>query len=423
MKKSLFLATLTIAVYIGFLQKTWRVNIPEHLLGSHSEFLPNLLSESVRADLMKLMKGMAVFPTNAADTKVSNEAEISDGSCNNPYLIPNNDKKLCILPGRIDVARHFMLYGGVAGLKERYGDATSRLQSFGRYMFNLTEYPSVQQLFESDSFKSAAKSVCPEGKQFLDPFQFNFIVQIPGQTVALHIDAPYFWGATRFHYPQWLLAVMVFSNLFQDKFIDQIQVVGYLHEWNDTVGKRGGEFVFWDTNEPEPKRVPCLPRAGSIVDGSKTVHAATVYMPTTKAPLLESFKDNQLRYDKKRDIWILESNKKVLKEYKTDDLRSTIVYRAKCFASEKERDQFHAEINDKNKMMDLEYILDTLKADLVKRGRLTSIDQPISRLDLAVALMHEYIQYPLPTSAWIPWNYCMLIKLYPATEPVLKYLC
>ena len=59
-------------------------------------------------------------------------------------------------------------------------------------------------------------------------------MQVPGQTVATHIDAVYFDGASRFEYPQWLLAVMEFSGLFQDKFIDQVQVVGYLHDWNVT---------------------------------------------------------------------------------------------------------------------------------------------------------------------------------------------
>ena len=36
----------------------------------------------------------------------------------------------------------------------------------------------------------------------LDPFQFNLIVQLPGQTVAAHLDGVYFWGATRFQLPQ-----------------------------------------------------------------------------------------------------------------------------------------------------------------------------------------------------------------------------
>ena len=49
-------------------------------------------------------------------------------------------------------------------------------------------------------------------------------MQVPGQTVPLHIDGAYFWGATRFQMPQWLLAAMVFSGLFQDLFVDQVSV-------------------------------------------------------------------------------------------------------------------------------------------------------------------------------------------------------
>ena len=191
--------------------------------------------------------------------------------------------------------------------------------------------------------------MCPKNKPFLDPFQFNFIMQVlqgplpllslstplpnrgsvysraitsrpqvPGQTVAMHLDAPfvpqpfpsqphspsqfhflrYFWGASRVSVPQWLLVTMVFSGLFQDKFVDQVQVgpppafsrhlflylvtshpshgsfspqvVAYLHEWTDD---RGGAFVYWKDNSGKMHSVPPSPLSGSSVDGSKTVHA------------------------------------------------------------------------------------------------------------------------------------------------------
>lgn len=101
----------------------------------------------------------------------------------------------------------------------------SRVSSFGRYMFEkVDQYPMVVKLFQQDKFQNAAKSICPAEKQFLDPFQFNFIMQVPGQTVATHIDGAYFWGATRKEVPQWLLACMAFSGLFKDKFVDQVQI-------------------------------------------------------------------------------------------------------------------------------------------------------------------------------------------------------
>jgi hypothetical protein len=48
------------------------------------------------------------------------EARVPDavsGECEYP-LIPNVNRTLCILPGRMDVARHFFKHGGVEGVKE-----------------------------------------------------------------------------------------------------------------------------------------------------------------------------------------------------------------------------------------------------------------------------------------------------------------
>ena len=68
-------------------------------------------------------------------------------------------------------------------------------------------------------------------------------MQLPWQTVAAHVDGAYFWGATRFQLPQWLLAAMVFSGRFADRFVNQVQVVAYLHRWapeSRVRGKAGG---------------------------------------------------------------------------------------------------------------------------------------------------------------------------------------
>lgn len=48
---------------------------------------------------------------------------------------------------------------------------------------------------------------------------------------------------------------MVFSGLFQDRFIDQVQIVAYLHEWNNQgVANSGGEFVYWVNNKSRKKK-------------------------------------------------------------------------------------------------------------------------------------------------------------------------
>ena len=144
----------------------------------------------------------------------------------------------------------------------------SRVGSFARYKFlrELDNFPVVKELFDSENFQNAAKSVCPADRTYLDPFQFSFIISVPGQTVAAHLDAPYFWGANRFRFPQWLLVSMVFSGLYRDKFINQIQVVGYLHEWeNDAVSPGdGGDFVYY-TNSTSWGKVSGLRLCGLVV--------------------------------------------------------------------------------------------------------------------------------------------------------------
>ena len=285
-----------------------------------------------------------VFRVYAASFSLQAEPIGEDGLCEHPFLTPDNAKEKCVLPGRVDIGKHFVMTGGVNGLKEDYETMVSRLQSFGRYMFNPSDYPAVADLFESEVFQDAAKSVCPADKQVLDPFQFNFIIQVPGQTVALHLDAPYFWGASRFHYPQWLLAAMVFSGKFEDRFIDQLQVVAYLHQWDDPA--REGRFVYWTQNTRDYESVPPTPLAGSVVDGSKTVHAALVYRPDATPPFMDKSQNNALEYNKEADIWeLVVKNEegevvKRLRNYTFDDLRISVVYRARCFASVEERQRY-----------------------------------------------------------------------------------
>ena len=245
---------------------------------------------------------------------------------------------------------------------------------------------------------------------------------MPGQTVDEHLDAPYFWGATRFQLPQWLLVTMVFSGLFTDRFVHQVQVVGYYHRWSD-VARRSGDFVYWDRNDAVPSRMPAEPLAGNVVDGSKTVHAASIYFPDRKAPALDKSADSELRYDSARDRWELVSNGATIATYATDDLRMTIVYRARCFANQSEAERFR-NLPDEQ-YLTLDYILDTLHADLVRRGRLDhSMPRP-DALSFALLLLEEYVKYPFAAAqaSVIPYNYCALSKIAPWTEYILRYLC
>lgn len=438
--------------------------LPGHMLG-HAYFEPDLLTAAQATRLSELMKEMKVFPSNVADTSFYKtvredigEAQPVDPSmnaCADPFLVPNGNRTLCVLPGRIDIGRHFILSGGpTEGLREPYESMISRVQSFGRYMFDLSQYPDVKALFDEPRFLNLARRVCPADKQYLDPFQFNLILQLPGQTVAAHVDGVYFWGATRFQFPQWLLAAMVFSGRFRDSFIDQVQVVAYLHDWDPKTRVKAGEFIHWATPQVEeqwhakgdpnvsvpvkPLAYDPMPRAGSAIDGSKCVHAAEVYKGSPRSPplpLIEKNAHNELVYEGPSDEsgWVLRSAGKPLQRYSTDDIRTSIVYRARCFRDEAEALRFDGKGGPEEELLSLDSILTTLSDELVKRGVVASVDSAMAmdRKQLAVKIMDTFIKYPLPdrTVRLNPYNYCALPRLIrtpwaaKAAKQVLSLLC
>ena len=261
-----------------------------------------------------------------------------------------------------------------------------------------------------------------------------------GQTVAAHLDAPYFWGANRFQYPQWLLVVMVFSGLFEDIFIPQVQVVAYIHEWEPKGDSSGGSFLYWGAQEANKtasksqdgerrfvhapvNSVQPKPRAGVTVDGSKLVHAANIYRGDDELPEIDRQGTPVLAYNKETDLWDLKVHDKLIRSYTMDDLRISIVFRARCFANAEEATRFQSQLHDNENAMKLDDILEVLVNDLQSRGRIGDDAMQMDRTALALKLMDEYIRYPFSPTAKFPLNYCALPRILPWTEKMLSYVC
>ena len=459
-------AVVAACVFAAYVRAAFapRFDVPGHLLhgatvistGMISPARGRALRDLVLAEGVVQAGGAGGFSTNVYDTDFYQphhehvgEAVAPDaaGRCAHPFLVPSRDASLCILPGRVDVGRHYIMYGGVAALRESYEALISRVQSFGRYYFDnvrgITIPPAMQDLFKSAKFVEAATAVCPPGKQHLDPFQFNFIVQVPGQTVPTHIDGAYFWGASRFQFPQWLLAAMVFSGKFEERFVDQVQVVGYLHQWEATEA-RGGNFVVWSDGPNQggappppggadvsvPRVVAPEPLAGTSVDGSKTVHAAKVYYPSRLPPFLDKSRRSTLAHDG-GGRWTLSTagDAAPLRNYTTDDLRITVVYRSRCFASAARAREFRAQLKGdagEGGRLSLDAVLSTLAEGLPAGGAYKRNGTAADRLALAMAIIDRYVKYPLPDEGAAPLaatNYCALPRLVPWTKALLQPLC
>jgi hypothetical protein len=227
---ALFAVLVAMGVFI-FIPR--QPQLMEPVLHHAATTIEHLLTESQARELRRVLKEeIKVFKNIAKDNKfykmkhehIGEAVPMVNGVCQHPYMVPNADGDLCILPGRVDVGQHFARSGGYEGFKENFATTLSRLQSFAHYIFDMDQFAITKALFESDSFTRAAQTVCPSDEQYIDGFQMNLLVQVPGQTVAAHTDAPYFWGASRFLFPQWLLIAMTHSGLFRDKYINQVRL-------------------------------------------------------------------------------------------------------------------------------------------------------------------------------------------------------
>ncbi|HEY3096760.1 MAG TPA: hypothetical protein VGK05_07970, partial [Acidimicrobiia bacterium] len=91
--------------------------------------------------------------------------------------------------------------------------------------------------------------------------------------------------------------------------------------------------------------------------------------------------------------WSVRDGDRAIADYRWEELRFSISWKAYCFADEAERDAWRTHTDD----LSLDHTLATLVDDLRARGRING-DVPPSR-ELALMIIDEYIRFPPPTTA------------------------
>jgi hypothetical protein len=292
----------------------------------------------------------------------------------------------------------------------------------------------LEAIFNSTRYQEKAREVCG-GSAVFEPFQVNLITMGKGFELPMHLDAAMFYGADRFTHPQWLLSAMAFSGLWDDKIVPQIQGVAWLTNDTERADSSGGQFFYYPRGPAGPATVaPRKYNAALVVDGVRVVHGVERYFPDTQVPPLSKDSEIGLRYDG-AGSWDLVSDGDVKATYPQEELRLSLVWRARCHASEEARDAYLAKHQTGwgEDLITVESVLDTLEADLRSKGVLKPGQGRPPHVEFATMIMENYLQYPFDHKkpVWFPYNYCVAPRvlfwrlpwLQSVVETALSPLC
>jgi hypothetical protein len=287
------------------------------------------------------------------------------------------------LPQRFDAAFNFVKTGGRFGRAEGFEVLAARTNYFREtYAYgDEVRAPGIEPFLHHEGFVEAARAI--HGRPIVVPAIVYANLLVPGQELAVHTDVPEFRGANRKVHPQWLLVVMHHSGLFDAWRMPVATAVSWFHD------ARGGAFAFYpDGAESAPIAHPVHFNTAVILDTDSVFHGVDrVEQTSEEMPML---RPGMRLVALGGGGWSVREGEETVSRYRWEEMRFSVSWKAYCFADEADRRRWREASDD----LATDFILDTLDADLRRRGRLTG-ERPTGR-DFAMMLVDEYVRFPKP---------------------------
>jgi len=282
------------------------------------------------------------------------------------------------LPQRWDAAWNFVKTGGRFGRKEEPAVLAARTNYFREtYAYDDDAIPGIEPFMNHPGLLEAARKVHDAAVVVPNIVYANLLV--PGQELAVHTDVPEFCGANRKIYPQWLMVVMLHSGLFaawRRRIATGISYFGRA---------RGGALAFYpDGRDGAPRTLEARHNTAVVLDTDTVFHGVDRVEETQPLPALRP--GMQLHWD--GEGWRIGAADAPLARYHWDAVRFSVSWKAYCYRDEGERRRVDEHRDD----LTLDRILDTLRADLGRRG----VAVPADEYELARLLIDTYIRFPAP---------------------------
>ena len=287
------------------------------------------------------------------------------------------------VPQRYDAALNFVRTGGRMARREDPRVLAARTNYFrGTYYYDGTgaAIDGIEPFLRHAGFHDAARAI--HGAELVVPAIVYANLLVPGQELAVHTDVPEFRGANRTVIPQWLCVVMLHAGLFEPYRRRIATGIAYFSDC------AGGELAFYPDGPEAPARtIPVRHNTAILMDTDTIFHGVDRVASDDPLPIFS--KGMQLR-PAGRGVWVLFDAERELARFAWEELRFSVSWKAYCYADAAERRIAEAHADD----LSLDRILETLCADLRRRGRLGS-DTPDDGA-LARLLIEEYIRFPQP---------------------------
>ena len=300
------------------------------------------------------------------------------------------------LSQRYDAAVNFVRSGGRFGRVDEDRKLLAARTNYFRETYFYGEHtvspsaqagsPGIEALRDDEGLLDAARRL--HDRPIVVPGIVYANVLLPGQELAVHTDVPEFRGANRRILPQWLLVVMRHSELFEDWRMRIGTGIAYFGE------AQGGDLAYYPEGAAGPAAV-YSPRhntaarldTDSIFPGVDRVAGDDEALTRLKPGM-------RLVHDGDRRWTVRDASDEIIAGFGTDDLRYSVSWKAYCFADEAERVAWEGHVDD----LELDVILDTLLADLRRRGVLATDERPHDA-ELGKLLIDTYVEFPAAVPA------------------------
>lgn len=171
----------------GLYRAHWpaRPNVPLRSPPFEWHYISGMFTNGTLRELDQMIRDQRSYATAAQDitaalAHIGEMRDASDPICKHPLMVADSTYTKCLLPQRVDIARHYLMTGGPDGYKEKYETMASRIQSFIGYLFDKLDTPSMKLMFQDPDYVARATNVC-RGRSVFDPIQLNLILMLPGQ--------------------------------------------------------------------------------------------------------------------------------------------------------------------------------------------------------------------------------------------------